>query len=299
MGTALGLALTAIGYRIEVVTAKRPASVRRAARVFGAETLALSASQLAQPTVDQVDRLNRCSLVLIATPDDITESIGLQLSDIVTSQPLPKEAPRRRVALHTSGALGSEVLAPMRRAGFAVGSLHPLVSISESRAGANLLTRAFFSIEGDTAAVRAARALVRALGGESFQINSDQKALYHAAALTASPQMTALFDIAVDMLGVCGLKPGRARQILLPLVESTLANLATQDPARALTGTFKRGDRATVEMHLAALKQADLPQALCVYVALGQRSIAMARRLSANPSSLDEIARILSLETKK
>lgn len=296
MGTALGLALKTIGYKIEVVISKRPASVRRAARAFGADTLALSASQLARPTADQVSRLNRCSLIIIATPDDITESIALQLSDLIRSQLLPNA---RRVALHTSGALSSNILAPMRSVGFAVGSLHPLVSISESRTGAKLLTRAFFSIEGDTAAVRAARSLVRELGGKSFEINSDRKALYHAAALTASPQMTALFDIAVDMLGVCGLKPSRARQILLPLVASTIANLAHQDPARALTGTFKRGDKATVEKHLAALKQADLPQALSVYLALGQRSISMARKLSANPGDLDEIARILSLETKK
>jgi predicted short-subunit dehydrogenase-like oxidoreductase (DUF2520 family) len=182
----------------------------------------------------------------------------------------------------------------MRRANFAVGSLHPLVSISESRAGAKVLTQAFFSIEGDPAAIRAGKSLVKALGGESFLIDPERKALYHAAALTASPNMTALFDIAVEMLGVCGLKPGRARRILLPLVESTIANLAKQDAARALTGTFKRGDRATVLKHLAALKDANLPEALRAYVVLGQRSISIARRLSGAREDLDEIARILS-----
>jgi predicted short-subunit dehydrogenase-like oxidoreductase (DUF2520 family) len=298
MGTALGLALKAIGYRIEVVATKRPASAARAAKAFGPATLALSAKQLRRLSSEQTDRINRCSVILIAAPDDVIGSVGRQLVDIVGSLPVPSRTPARRVALHTSGALASDVLKPMRSAGFAVGSLHPLVSISESRAGAKLLTHAFFSVEGDRAAVRAAESLVKALGGESFPIHSDRKALYHAAALTASPHMTALFDIAVDMLGVCGLKPGRARRILLPLLESTVGNLAKQDPARALTGTFKRGDKATVEMHLAALKQAKLPQALSVYVALGQRSIAMARKLSANPHDLDEIARLLSRATK-
>ncbi|HMJ25639.1 MAG TPA: DUF2520 domain-containing protein, partial [Pyrinomonadaceae bacterium] len=200
--------------------------------------------------------------------------------------------------LHTSGALASDVLKPMRSAGFAVGSLHPLISISESRAGAKLLTQAFFSVEGDRAAVQAARALVKALGGESFPIDSEYKALYHAAALTASPHLTALFDIAVEMLGVCGLKPGRARRILLPLLESTVGNLAKQDPARALTGTFKRGDKATVLKHLAALEAANLPQALSAYVVLGQRSLTIARRARANSENLDEIARVLSRALK-
>src|SRR5437868_10489920 len=40
-----------------------------------------------------------------------------------------------RIALHTSGALSSDALAPLSAAGFAVGSLHPLVSVSDARAG--------------------------------------------------------------------------------------------------------------------------------------------------------------------
>jgi predicted short-subunit dehydrogenase-like oxidoreductase (DUF2520 family) len=200
--------------------------------------------------------------------------------------------------LHTSGALGAQELEPLRARGFAVGSLHPLVSISEPRSGSKALTQAFFSVEGDPAAVRAGKSLVRALGGQSFKIPSDCKALYHAAALTASPNMTSLFDIAVEMLGVCGLTPGRARRILLPLVQSTVANLATQEPAKALTGTFRRGDKSTVLMHLAALKAANVPQALNAYAVLGERSIAMAKTLERDTGRLDDIAQILSSATK-
>jgi predicted short-subunit dehydrogenase-like oxidoreductase (DUF2520 family) len=298
VGTALGLALKAISYEIEVVVARRPASAVRAAKTLGPDTYALSTRQLSRINKDQIDRLNRCSVVLIATPDDAIAAVAGQLAEILT---LPSGPGKRvsRVALHTSGALASDILKPMRRANFAVGSLHPLVSISESRAGAKVLTQAFFSIEGDPAAVKAGKSLVKALGGESFPIDPERKALYHAAALTASPNMTALFDIAVEILGVCGLKPGRARRILLPLVESTIANLAKQDAARALTGTFKRGDRATVLKHLAALKDANLPEALRAYVVLGQRSISIARRLSGAREDLDEIARILSRAAKE
>jgi predicted short-subunit dehydrogenase-like oxidoreductase (DUF2520 family) len=177
--------------------------------------------------------------------------------------------------------------------------LHPLVSISESRSGAESFTQAFFSVEGDPAAVRVGRLIVRDLGGESFTIDSGRKALYHAAAVIASPHMTALLDIAVEMLVLCGLSTTRARRILLPLVQSTLANLTTQDPARALTGTFKRGDVSTVQKHLAALGAANLPQALAAYIVLGQRSISLAKRRSANPAGLDEITRILSRAAKR
>jgi predicted short-subunit dehydrogenase-like oxidoreductase (DUF2520 family) len=295
----MGLALKEKGYEIEVVVTRRMSAARQAASTFGPKTLALSALQLDRLSASQHDRLNRCSLVLIATPDDIIAPIAGQLAAIFKTKSARSLHHRsasatRRIALHTSGALSSDLLAPLRSAGFAAGSLHPLVSISDSLSGAKLLTSPFFSVEGDPAAVRAAKSLVRNLGGQTFPIDSGRKALYHAAAVTAAPHMTALFDIALEMLGRCGLSRLRARQVLLPLVESTLANLATQDPARALTGTFKRGDVSTVRKHLAALKSANLPQALAAYVLLGQRSIALARKGNANRAGLDQIARLLS-----
>jgi len=303
LGTALGLALKAAGYKIDVVAAKRAATAERAAKAFGPKTLALSALQLRKLSPDHFDRLNSSSLVFIATPDDTIAPVALQLSDIFPPGPTRSGEAKRidnaqRVVFHTSGALAARVLEPMRQAGFAVGSLHPLVSISESRSGAKLLTRAFFSVEGDPRAIRVGKSIVKDLGGESFTLKSSCKALYHAAALMAAPNMTALFEIAMDMLGVCGLSPGRARRILLPLVASTVTNLATQDPARALTGTFQRGDVATVQKHLDALRSADLPQALAAYLVLGERSISMAKRRGANPAGLDEIARLLSLTVK-
>ncbi len=191
--------------------------------------------------------------------------------------------------MHTSGALSSAVLIPLQKGGFAVGSLHPLVSISDALSGAEWLTRAFFSLEGDTAAIHLGKQIVRDLGGQSFTIDSDVKPLYHAAALMASPSMTALFDVAVEMLGRCGLKPGRARQILLPLVKSTLDNLVTRDPGRALTGTFKRGDITTVKKHLAAIETAKLRDALEAYVLLGRRSLS----LSSDTPNHDKIRRLL------
>ena len=48
---------------------------------------------------------------------------------------------------------------------------------------------------------------------------------------------------------------GDALRVLLPLLQSTVNNLARSDPALALTGTFARGDIATVRRHLQALSR--------------------------------------------
>ncbi len=159
--------------------------------------------------------------------------------------------------------------------------------------GAKNFGSAFFCVEGNAAAVAVARRLVRALGAQSFSISAEDKALYHAAAVMASGHMTALFDIAMEMLARCGLTKSRARKVLLPLLQSTLENLYTTDPAHALTGTFARADTATVRRHLAALHSGALPEALAAYQLLGRRSLRLAKEAGARPDALEEIARAI------
>lgn len=292
MGTALGLALKAAGHQIDVVVTLRPAHARRAANAIGGRTLGLAASQLSRLRPTQMDRLTNSSFLLIATPDDAIHDLAGQLAMIFKSVGTIK-ARNRRIAIHTSGALSSIALLPLQSAGFAIGSLHPLVSISDSRSGAKSFARAFFSVEGDPAAVRLANSIVRDFGGQAFTIKARHKSLYHAAAVVASPHLVALLDIALEMLGRCGLSSRRARQVLMPLMESTVANLSKQTPAAALTGTFKRGDVATVRRHLAAMKSERLGDALAAYQLLGKRSIGLARQAGVERSELDQIERLI------
>jgi predicted short-subunit dehydrogenase-like oxidoreductase (DUF2520 family) len=172
--------------------------------------------------------------------------------------------------------------------------MHPLVSVSDARSGAESLLRgAFFCTEGDAGAVRAARSIVRALGAQSFTISTTDKALYHAAAVMTSGHSVALFQTATELLARCGLTETRARRVLLPLLGSTLENLSTQTPARALTGTFARGDVSTVRKHLAALRSTKDRDALDVYALLGRRALRLAADGGADTSALEEIARLL------
>ena len=76
-------------------------------------------------------------------------------------------------------------------------------------------------------------------------------------------------------------------------MESTIANLSQQNPAAALTGTFKRGDVATVRRHLAAMKSEGLRNALAAYQLLGKRSIGLARKAGVKKSELDQIERLI------
>jgi predicted short-subunit dehydrogenase-like oxidoreductase (DUF2520 family) len=281
LGTALAIALTSKGYPLVAVAARRAAHARKSISLSGlsSQTLALGA--------DQLEQLPPSDLVLITTPDDVIAEIARNFAK------LRRSARHRATFLHTSGALSSEVLSPLTKAGFHTGSMHPLVSVSDSVAGADALPGAFYCIEGDSVALRFAKSIVRDLNGTSFTIKPESKALYHAAAVMASPHLVALFDLASEMLIVCGLKAKRARQILLPLVESTLNNLKTRKPEKALTGTFARGDLATVQRHLKAISTKQLAEALEIYKLLGLHSLQLAAKSGLNPKLASQIKNAL------
>jgi len=269
LGTALATALLAKGYSIRSVVARRAASARKAAALLGGEVAVLAARQ--------IGFLPPADLVLISVPDDQIAAVATELSGLNLDRPA--------TVLHTSGALSSAVLASLKNKGWSTGSLHPLISVSDWHAA---IRGAFWCVEGDARAVRIGKTIVRDLEGRSFSIRSREKPLYHAAAVMTSGNVTALFDVALEMLVASGLTRKTARQILQPLLASTVQNLETKDPAQALTGTFSRGDVETVKRHLAALKRSGLTDALELYRILGKRSLKLTKNHPQITQILDE-----------
>jgi predicted short-subunit dehydrogenase-like oxidoreductase (DUF2520 family) len=261
LGTTLAVALASRGYAIRSLVARTAKSARKAASLLDADVQVLAAKQL-RTLID-------ADLFLITVPDDQIAAVARELGEINADRK------KKSTVLHTSGALSSEVLGPLREKGWHTGSIHPLMSVSAAHDAH--LEGAYWSVEGDRSAVRLGKEIVRDLGGRSFSIRTGDKPLYHAAAVMVSGNVVALFDVALEMLGECGLDRKTARAVLLPLIASTVRSLQTKSPEESLTGTFSRGDVETVKRHLAALKSKDLAAALDLYRLLGQRSLKLTK----------------------
>src|ERR1041384_3054055 len=190
LGTTLGVALLHRGYSIQSLVARRVQSARRAARLLDADVQVLAAKALRA--------LKPADVFLITVPDDQIASVTEEMSSLEFNA----------TALHTSGALSSEVLAPLRKKGWHTGSIHPLLSVSKA---GDPIEGAFWSVEGDKSAVRLGKTIVQDLGGRSFFIRSEDKPLYHAAAVMVSGNVVALFDVALEMLMDCGLRRKKGR----------------------------------------------------------------------------------------
>ena len=165
--------------------------------------------------------------------------------------------------------------------------------------GKERFRNAFFCVEGDAKAVETAKNIVGDLGGKSFSIGTKYKTLYHASAVTACGHLVALIDAAIEMLSKCGLDEEEAKNVLLPLIESTIENLKTQTTSEALTGTFARADFETFEKHLETLRENVSDEALEIYLNLGERSTHLAEREGANRENLEKIRETILLAKKK
>jgi len=234
------------------------------------------------PDVTTLDALGDVSsdVIFITTQDSHIVAAAGALAKKVTGSP---------IVFHTSGSYSSSILDELKKAVSRTGSVHPLVSISKPELGPDRFRNAFFCVEGDPAAVEMGKQIVADLGGRPFSIDTKFKTLYHASAVTACGHLVALFDAAVEMMTKCGLSADESKNILMPLVTSTVQNLNEQSTAAALTGTFARADIETFTRHLTALNENVSDDLLEIYLLLGERSLELATKQGVNQERIDTL----------
>lgn len=246
-GTALVLALQRAGYAIDAVIARaRGESLKRAQRL---------ARQVGARAFTDLSAV-RAELIWFCVSDaEIGRAARLFATHVEW---------KGSVVLHSSGALASDELNALRRRGAAIASVHPLMTFV--RGSRPSLAGVPFALEGDAAAVRVARRVVRDVGGLAYPIRKRDKVAYHAWGTFASPLFTALLATTENVAVLAGMNRKAAKQRMIPILVQTLANYASFQAGDAFSGPIVRGDVETVKRHLRVLR--GLPAAREVYSAL-------------------------------
>ena len=252
LGSALARALHRAGFVVDaVITRSDSASLRKA------KSLAKKGGGIAVRP-DQI----KADVVWFCVPDGEIANAARALAG--------KTDWKRKVALHSSGALTSDELKALRQHGAAVASVHPLMTFV--RGSRPAFANVPFAIEGDTKATRTARLIVSDLGGCAYSIRKQDKVAYHAWGTFASPLLTALLATTEHVAVVAGVRGKAARQRMLPILQQTLANYAKLGPAASFSGPIIRGDVKTVSQHLRVIS--DIPRVREVYLALAKAALA-------------------------
>ena len=248
LAQALGPALRSAGYRITTVAGRNnAASMKRASAL--ARKLGATATRLEEAELE-------ADIIWLCHTDDALADTARKLAR--------KPGWKNKIVLHSSGALTSDVLEPVRRAGAHTGSLHPMMTFVPGTTPT--MKNVPFAVEGDREAVRVAREVAARLGAKVFTIRKSNKVLYHALGSFSSPMIVATLVTAERVGRGAGLSREQSRAIMGPILEQTLANYRKAGPAAAFSGPIKRGDLETVRRHLQHLSR--VPEAREVYRAL-------------------------------
>lgn len=269
VGTAIGVLARREGCQVAAVGGRDPVKTKAAADRIGGGVEACTPLEAA----------GAGDIVLLAVSDDAIREVCAELAGAGAFAD-------GAIVGHCSGALGSDILQAARdRCGCHVASIHPLQTFPTAQSAIEGLAGVFWFSEGDEPAVKVLNDLIAAIGGKPVGISSEQKPLYHAAAVFACNYLTALMDMTLATAGGAGVDSQTAWEALEPLVKNTVTNISTLGPAAALTGPIARGDVKTVMRHMNALREHD-PELAKLYSALGQWTIELARK----KSSIDESA---------
>ena len=211
-------------------------------RVVGARGRvgAAVSARLAERGVRLEANAGQPDLVLLCVPDRAIPEVAASIT------PGPWVA-------HVSGATPLGALDPhVRRFG-----LHPLQTFTTQR-GAEQLDGAWAAVTAETeAAAATGTRLAGTLGLRPFRVDDARRALYHAGAAMASNYLVTLRRAAGSLLDAAGAPPEALDPLMVRVIENDFE----------LTGPIERGDWATVERHLEAIR-AERPELEEPYLAL-------------------------------
>ncbi len=261
VGTALAVLLHKTGYKINGIASRTLKSAQAAAkRLTPSPVVTERASELTP----------KGEIILITTRDDAIERTCAKISR--------EEGFRNgQTVLHVSGSLPSDILSPAKGQGCVIGSMHPLQSFADVDRAIQTLPGSYFCIEGDPEALRVAKGLAKALNGKIMTIKTEDKPIYHAAAVIASNFFVSIIDMSLRFYESIGIDQKKGLAALLPLIEGSLNNIRALGPVKALTGPIARGDAGVVAHHLKAIYRL-IPEFIPVYKELARLNVSVGRR---------------------
>jgi len=244
----MGLALRHAGYTIDAVVSRSlPRSKRRAARM---------ARELSSKAITLKEFQPQADIIWVCHTDDALAETARALAQ--------RGRWKGKIVLHSSGALSSDVLAPLRLAGAFTASLHPMMTFVAGTSPD--MQKVPFAVEGDRQAVAAAKEIVRRFKAKVFPIRKESKVLYHALGSFSSPMIVATLVTAERVGRAAGLAPEHVKKVMTRILLQTITNYVERGPDAAFSGPIKRGDLNTVRRHLKELQR--VPGAREVYRAL-------------------------------
>jgi predicted short-subunit dehydrogenase-like oxidoreductase (DUF2520 family) len=264
VGQTLGRLWTATGaVAIQDVTTRSLTSAQMACAFMGAGH-----------ATGNVPAMHAADMWMLAVPDAQIASAAQELADAAVARGW-----QAAKVFHCSGALASEVLAPLKALGWQTASAHCILSFASAESAVAQFAGTPCALEGDAGPKDWLRTHLTAIGARCFDLEARNKVLYHAAAVFATNYLPVLQHLAESAWADAGVPAELLQGLRQTAMANALANVQALGPHGALTGPAARRDVAAIARQRAVVGAWDA-QAGDAYAALSTLALRMANQIS-------------------
>lgn len=196
-------------------------------------------------------------IIFITTPDDVISIIDKKLS---------KFNLMNKSICHVSGACSSTILNNAKQSGALIYSVHPIFAFSSKDILMQDLEKIYFSIEGSYLTKKdnilksfncelSIIKLMNIIKNKFFVRDKEDSATYHLANVFVSNLTLSLIKAGSEYLTSINIKEEDAIGALMPLILGNINSISKKGFVNSLTGPVARGDKGTIEKHLAVLRE--------------------------------------------
>jgi predicted short-subunit dehydrogenase-like oxidoreductase (DUF2520 family) len=269
VGSALGAALLASGYRVVAAASRSSAARSRSSRWLPSV-----------PLVSPAEVARRSEIVFVTVSDDA-------ISPVVESLVAEQAIRSGQWIVHTSGRCGLDSLSAAGDVGAVPVALHPVMTFAGTEQDHTLVNGLPFGVTSPPSAREAVEAFVSGFGGVPVWVPDETRPLYHAAMVFAANNIITLTATALELLRWA--EVSAPAELLGPIFRKSLDNALLLGD-EALTGPVRRGDVGTIRSHLEALASAS-PEVVDAYVSLAR--LTASRAIGAGTSSPRQAGAVL------
>jgi predicted short-subunit dehydrogenase-like oxidoreductase (DUF2520 family) len=222
--------------------------------------------------VTQMAQMRSADVWMLAVPD---AQIAVVAETLVAHHPAAP-ASRPPIVFHCSGAQSSVSLAPLAALGWHTASAHCILSFASAELAIQQFPGTACALEGDASAIAVLHSAFTAIQARCFEVASEDKLLYHAAAVFATNFLPVIQSVAEDAWLAAGVPEDLIPGLRSSLLNNAVANITRLGPAGALTGPAARGDVAAITRQAKAVTQWDA-KAGAAYEALSALALRLAK----------------------
>lgn len=234
---SLTSALLKEGYIVDVIISRKINSAKALAEKFGVKKYSDDISVISKSV----------NVFFLTVPDSEIKKTAVQLSKL-------KLKYSTAFFIHLSGAEDISVLVPLKLKGGKTGSLHLMQTFpSKKIVSINNVNSAIET--NDESTYKFLLQLCSDLQLIPFRIDSKDKTYYHLAGVFASNFLAGNLFNAQKLLSLNNIDEQKYFNVLSSTIQSTLQNIKTVGPAKALSGPVDRGDIKTIRKHISSLKR--------------------------------------------